>query len=201
VTYPVMLDGARFTAVVIGGGEVAARKTRALIDGGVQVTVVAPRAVDELSDLAGAGRIRWEAREARDEDVASATIVVAATDSGEVNRRFATIAAARGVLVNVVDDPATGNFVTPSVHRAGDLTIAVSTGRAPAAAAAIRANIGQQFDHRYADAIGALRALRDRLFAAGQHEDWRRASSELIGDNFCADVENGALQPRIVAWR
>jgi siroheme synthase-like protein len=196
-----MLDGARFTAVVVGGGEVAARKTRALLEGGVAVTVIAPRAVDYLSDLAGAGRIRLEAREALDEDVASAGIVIAATDSAEVNRRFARLASARGALVNVADDPGAGNFVTPSVHRAGDLAIAVSTGRAPAAAAAIRARIGATFDHRYAGAIGALRGLRERLFAAGRHEEWRRASQELIGENFCADVESGALEPRIAAWR
>lgn len=201
MTYPVMLDGARFTAVVIGGGEVAARKTRALLEGGVAVTLVSPRAVESLSELAGAGRLRWEEREARDEDVASAGIVIAATDNAEVNQRLARIASTRGALVNVADDPGAGNFVTPSVHRAGDLAIAVSTGRAPGAAAAIRATLGRTFDHRYAGAIGALRALRERLFAAGRHDDWRRASKELIGDSFCADVESGALETRIASWR
>jgi siroheme synthase-like protein len=196
-----MLDGARFSAVVVGGGEVAARKTRALLDGGVQVTVVSPKAVEQLAALAAAGRIRWEVREVRDTDIASAPIVVAATNRVEVNHHVARLVSARGALVNVADDPGAGNFVTPSVHRAGDLTIAVSTGRAPAAAGAIRANIARTFDERYAGAIGSLRALRDRLFAAGRHDDWRRASRELIGESFCADVESGAIEPRIDAWR
>jgi len=196
-----MLEGERFTAVVVGGGEVAARKTRALLDGGVAVTVVAPTAVDDLTALAAAGRIRWESRELRDTDIASATIVIAATDRVEVNHHVARLVSARGALVNVVDDPPAGNFVTPSVHRSGDLTIAVSTGRTPAAAAAIRANIARDFDARYAAAIGSLRSLRDRLFAAGAHDQWRRASRELIGENFCAEVEDGTLEPRIASWR
>jgi siroheme synthase-like protein len=196
-----MLQGAQFSAVVVGGGEVAARKTRALLAGEVQVTVVAPKAVEELAGLAAAGRIRWERREVHVTDVQSAHIVVVATDDDAVNRQVARLAATLGGLVNVADDPAAGNFVTPSVHRSGDLTLAVSTGRTPAAAAAIRESLGRRFDQRYAAAIGALRQLRESLFASGRHDDWRRASKELIGEDFCADVESGALEPRIASWR
>ena len=196
-----MLDGARYTALVVGGGEVAARKTRALLDGEVQVTLVAPRVVDEIEALAAAGRIRWESRVVHDSDIESADIVIAATDDRAVNQQVTKVATSLSRLVNVADDPSAGNFVTPSVHRAGDVVIAVSTGRAPAAAAAIRKTVGARFDHRYARAIGALRTLRESLFAAGRQEDWRRASQELIGDSFCADVESGALEPRIASWR
>jgi precorrin-2 dehydrogenase / sirohydrochlorin ferrochelatase len=201
VTYPVMLDGARFSALVVGGGPVAARKTRSLLDGEVQVTVVATAAIEELEALATAGRIRLERRPVQTTDVDSADIVVVATDDPEVNRDVTRVATTLNRLVNVADDPGAGNFVTPSVHRAGDVTVAVSTGRTPAAAAAIRVSIGKRIDHRYAAAIGALRELRERLFAAGRQEDWRRASQELIGESFCADVESGAIAPRIAAWR
>lgn len=201
MTYPVMLDGARFSALVVGGGNVAARKARALLDGNVSVTVIAPEVVEELSALASAGRIRWRARAVQVTDIDPANILVVATDNPVVDREVTEAAMSLGCLVNVAGDPAAGNFVTPSVHRSGDVVIAVSTGRTPAAAAAIRAEVGQQFDHRYARAIGALRELRERLFADGRREDWRRASRELIGESFCAEVESGALEPRIAAWR
>jgi precorrin-2 dehydrogenase / sirohydrochlorin ferrochelatase len=196
-----MLDGARYSALVVGGGEVAARKTRALLEGAVRVTLVAPLVVGEIEALATAGRIRWENRAVRDSDLESADIVIAATDDRAVNQRVSSLAASLSRLVNVADDPSAGNFVTPSVHRSGDVVIAVSAGRTPAAAAAIRKNVAARFDQRYARAIGALRELRERLFAAGRHEDWRRASRELIGDSFCADVESGLLEPRIASWR
>ena len=40
--YPIMLDGARIYALVVGGGAVATRKVRALLDSGAHVHVVAP---------------------------------------------------------------------------------------------------------------------------------------------------------------
>ena len=196
-----MLQGSQFRAVVVGGGPVAARKARALLDGDVQVTVIAPKVVEEIEALVAAGRIRLERRPVHVADVDAADIVVVATDDKGVNRDVVRRASTTRCLLNVADDPDAGNFVTPSVHRSGDVTIAVSTGRAPAAAAAIRVSIGKRIDHRYASAIRALRELREGLFASGRHEDWRRASRELIGDNFCAEVESGALEPRIASWR
>jgi siroheme synthase (precorrin-2 oxidase/ferrochelatase) len=103
--------------------------------------------------------------------------------------------------VTVADDPNAGNFVMPSVHRSGDLTISVSAGRAPAVATAIRSVIGRRFDGRYAAAIVKLRELRERLLRAGYRDEWKRASSELIGDDFCESVEQGTLEARIASWR
>jgi precorrin-2 dehydrogenase/sirohydrochlorin ferrochelatase len=200
--YPVMLSGAGFEALVVGGGAVAERKTRALLEGGVSVTVVAPEMSPGLRQAAdGNARLVLLKREYESSDLDRATIVIAATDDATLNRSIGDAAGRRAILVNVADDPDAGNFVTPSVHRSGDLTIAVSSGRTPAAAAAIRAELGRRFDGRYAQAIRSLRTLRDRLLGAGQREDWKRASRELVGDEFCAEVEQGNLEQKVTSWR
>jgi precorrin-2 dehydrogenase/sirohydrochlorin ferrochelatase len=200
--YPVMLSGAGFEALVVGGGAVAERKTRALLEGGVSVTVVAPEISPGLRQAAdGNARLVLLKREYESSDLDRATIVIAATDDATLNRSIGDAAGRRAILVNVADDPDAGNFVTPSVHRSGDLTIAVSSGRTPAAAAAIRAELGRRFDGRYAQAIRSLRTLRDRLLGAGQREDWKRASRELVGDEFCAEVEQGNLEQKVTSWR
>lgn len=202
MTYPVMLNGPRFTALVVGGGAVASRKVQGLLEGGLRVSVVAPEIVDDLATMAARHSSlaifprRYEAA-----DLDGAGLVIAATDDAALNRRIADEAAQRGLLVNVVDDPDSGTFVTPSVHRAGEVTIAVSTGRTPAAAAAIRAELGRRFDGRYDRAIRALRGLRDRLLANGQRDEWKRASRDLIGDEFCKDVEQGSMEGRVAQWR
>jgi precorrin-2 dehydrogenase/sirohydrochlorin ferrochelatase len=198
-----MLAGERFKALVVGGGAVAARKALRLVEGGVRVTVVAPEISNELTGLAAAHPSQVtliERRYARG-DVLAGMLVIAATDDRAVNASIARDAADLGALVNVVDDPDAGNFITPSVHRTGDLTIAVTAGRVPAAAAAIRGEIARRFDGRYASAIGALRGLRDRLLGAGKRDEWKRASRDLVADDFCARVEQGKVERQVASWR
>jgi precorrin-2 dehydrogenase / sirohydrochlorin ferrochelatase len=197
-----MLDGARFNALVVGGGAVAARKAKSLLDGGMTVTVVAPEICSELMELAAAqSRLRLMERVYQPSDVAQASIIVAATNDSRVNTAVARDATTRGLLVNVADDPTAGNFITPSVHRSGDLTIAVSSGRTPAVAAAVRAEIAKRFDERYAVAIRSLRALRERLLGSGRREEWKRASRELVTEQFCDQVEQGRVEEQVASWR
>jgi precorrin-2 dehydrogenase / sirohydrochlorin ferrochelatase len=201
VTYPLMLNGPRCNALVVGGGTVASRKVQGLLEGGLRVSVVAPEIVDELAVLAaGHSRLTLFKRKYEVADLDGARLVIAATSDGPLNRRIAEDAGERGLLVNVVDDPDAGTFVTPSVHRAGEVIIAVSTGRTPAAAAAIRAELGRRFDGRYDRAIRALRGLRDRLLEHGRRDEWKRASRDLIGDDFCKDVEQGNVEGRVAEW-
>src|SRR5258708_6099784 len=137
--YPIMLDGSKVTALVVGGGAVALRKIRALLDGGVHVAVIAPEVNSELRLLAEREPRLTVTRGAySDGQIAAATLVTAATDDAAVNARVAGDATRQHRLVNVVDAPGIGTFLTPAVHRAGALTIAIFTGRLPAAAAAIR---------------------------------------------------------------
>jgi precorrin-2 dehydrogenase/sirohydrochlorin ferrochelatase len=202
VTYPVMLDGSRFKALVVGGGSVAVRKAMGLLEGGVPVTIVAPVLCEEVEQLwSRFADLSVLQRVYESTDAEGATIVIAATNDAGVNRRVADDGRARGALVNVVDNPKAGNFVTPSVHRSGDLAIAVSTGRTPAVAAAIRSELGRRFDARYDSAIGALRALRDRLLGEGRRDEWKRASRELIADDFCENVEQGRVEGQVRSWR
>jgi siroheme synthase-like protein len=198
--YPVVLDGKAFSAVVIGGGAVAARKVRALLDGGVKVTVVAPDVGRELNALAESGRITCVRRGFVEGDVDSGDLVIVATNDPELNRAVVTRARSCGKLVNAADDSAAGNFVTPAVHRAGDLSISVSANGLPSAAAAVRDELATRFDARYAAAIAGLRELRASLLAGGQSEEWRRIADNIRAD-FCAQVESGSADKPVSTWR
>lgn len=200
--YPVLLDGSKLSALVVGGGAVALRKVRALLEGGVRVAVVAKDVDPELHTLAeNNSRLTVILAPYSAGHIVDATIVIAATDDAAVNARVASDATKRHRLVNVVDAPSSGTFLTPAVHRAGDLTIAVSAGRLPAAAAAIRDRVAERFDGRYATAIAGLRDLRDRLLASGDRDRWKTISQETLGDSFCSDVESGSLAGKDASWR
>ena len=137
--FPVLLDLRGRLALVVGGGAVAARKVRDLLQCGASVAVVSPAITGDLAMLAAAGRIVHRARPFRRVDVRDAALVIAATGVPDVDTGVAAESRRRRALVNVVDRPAQCDFIAPSVLRRGDLQIAVSTGgRSPALAREIR---------------------------------------------------------------
>jgi len=198
--FPIALHGERVSAVVIGGGAVGTRKALALVDAGASVTVVAPVITPELEDAERLRKLTLVREVYRGEQLERATVVIAATDSREVNAQIAIDAHARGKLVNITDYPDEGNFHTMALHRSGDITIAVSAGGVPGAAARIRDAIAERFDARYGRAVSALRGLRSRLLAGGE-QSWRAAAPKLLDDAFCASVEDGSFSEKVNSWR
>lgn len=198
--FPIALDGERLTAVVIGGGSVGTRKALALAEAGAQVRVVSPEVTAELAQAERTRRLSIVRQSYRVEQLGDATLVIAATDSREVNAQIAVDAHSRGKLVNITDSPDEGNFHTMALHRSLDVTIAVSAGGVPGAAARIRDAIAERFDARYGRAVSALRGLRSRLIAQGD-ERWRDAAPKLLADDFCRSVEDGSFTEKVDTWR
>ena len=198
--FPIALHGERLTAVVVGGGSVGTRKAMVLIEAGAQVHIVAPRVTPELQAAERAHRLTIVREEYGAGHLGRAMLVVAATDSREVNAQVALDAHSSGKLVNITDFPDEGNFHSMAVHRSGDVTIAVSAGGVPGAAGRIRDAIAERFDGRYERAVSALRGLRSRLLTGGGRE-WHDAAPTLLGDDFCSSVEDGSLADKVESWR
>ena len=196
---PIALHGERITAVVIGGGPVGTRKALALVETGAQVRVVAPDVTPELEAAELARELTIVRESYTTAHLDRSILVVAATDSREVNARIAVDAHSAGKLVNITDFPDEGNFHSMAIHRSGDVTIAVSSGGVPGAAARIRDAIAERFDERYERALSALRGLRTRLLANGD-DKWRNAAPKLIDDDFCRTVEDGSFAEKVDSW-
>jgi hydroxymethylbilane synthase len=164
--YPVALSVRGRRAVVVGGGAVAERKVRGLLDARADVQVVAPALTPPLAALADAGAIGWQPRRYAPGDVAGAFLAFAATDDDATNASVAAEARAAGVLVNDASDAERGDFATPAVHRSGPLTVTVdSAGLSPSFTKRIRDELAVQFGARYARAAATLGALRERVQA------------------------------------
>jgi siroheme synthase-like protein len=136
--YPIMLDLTDVPVLVVGGGRVALRKIESLVNGGADVTVVAPRVVDAIQGLA----VRVVERVYEIGDLDPARLVITATDDPAVNAAVAADAKSRGIWVNSADDPANCTFTLPAVARDGAVTVAVGTGgSSPALASHMRTRI------------------------------------------------------------
>ena len=197
---PILIDAAGLRVLVVGGGTVATRKARQFASSGALVRVVAPELGAEMEQVVVEHGLLVSRRPYAGGDIADAQLVIAATNDRSVNDTIAREANAEHRLVNVTDLSDGGTFAVMAAHRRGGLTVGVSAGGVPAAAVRIRDAIGERFDARYADALNALTALRRELIAGGNASEWRRRSAELVDDEFCDTVEQGALGQRIAKW-
>ena len=140
------------TCVVIGGGEIGLEKVDGLLACGADVTLIAPRAKEELEAYAQEGTITWHRREYEGAaDLEGVFMVIAATDDTDANIRVYDDAERRAMLVNVVDVPPLCNFILPAIVRTGPLAIAISTaGASPALAKRMKREISELFGEEYA---------------------------------------------------
>lgn len=136
--YPTALRLLGRPVLVVGGGPVAARRARGLLDAGARVTVVAPVASDALRELADAGLLTWEPRPYRSEDVEGVWFVQTATGDSAVDAQVSADAEAQRVwCVNASDHEASAAW-TPAVAEVDDVKIAVNAGGDPRRAMAVR---------------------------------------------------------------
>jgi len=177
--YPIFLNISGKRCVVVGGGEVALRKVKALLEHEASVEVISPDLCPGLSQLAKSRAIQVLQRSYDGGDLQGAFIAIAATDDGKTNSQVVEEARAKGVLVNVVDDSEHSDFIVPSQFRRGDITIAVSTaGKSPALAHKIRARLEKDFGAEYASLaplIGEVRAELKRQGIKASGHSWQEA--------------------------
>jgi len=162
--YPIFLNIHQKKCIVVGGGEVARRKVRALLERGAIVQVIAPILDPELSHLANNNTITVLQRNYEPGDLKDTLIVIAATTEAETNRKVAMEAKRQGILVNVVDNPEQSDFIVPSCLHRGDLTIAIATaGKSPALARKIRTRLESDFGKEYVSLVKLIGEVRSEL--------------------------------------
>lgn len=197
--YPIMIDIQGRACVVIGGGAVAERKARGLLEAGALVRVVSPSLTPSLAELAQSGDIQILDRFYRDGDLAGAVLAFAATDDPETNAAVLREARQRGVPANAAAGGAEGDFIVPAVVRRGDLVLTASaSGGGPAVAARIAGELARRYGPEYEPYLKTMRRVREaiktqvadseerrRLLAAAATEEtfaeWADIGSEAVG--------------------
>lgn len=183
----IRLTGRR--CVVVGGGPVGLEKVEGLLACDADVTLIAPKAVKGLRELAEEGSIDWERREySGPPDLEGALIAIAATDDTALNLRVFQDGEARSMLVNVVDVPPMCNFILPAITRHGPLAIAISTaGASPALAKRMKREIAESFGEPYARLAELL----------NEYRGWAKATLPTYDDrkNFFESIVNGRPDP------
>jgi uroporphyrin-III C-methyltransferase/precorrin-2 dehydrogenase/sirohydrochlorin ferrochelatase len=214
--FPIFVALAGRRVLIGGGGETALAKLRLLLKTEAHITVVAADAAPALQALAAEGRITLISRAMQPGDALCCVLAYAAHDDAATDARFAALARADGALVNLVDNLADSQFITPAIVDRDPVTIAIGTeGAAPVLARAIKADLearlpaglglmaraGKAF-RKMAEALPMGRARRDfwsayydrdgpRALAAGGADALPEALDDLLRRHLSTDATPG----------
>jgi uroporphyrinogen-III synthase len=187
-SYPIVLTKLS-RVVVVGGGHIAERKVKALIESNVTPIVVSPDLAHGLLELKTQHKLTHLEKRYHATDLQNAQLVIAATNDEAVNKQIANDAVIHNVLCNVVDNPELGNVHTVGTVRRGDLLVTVSSnGKSPALTRYIKEELEQHFSDRYVEVLEVLHIHRDEL-AQLDEASRHQIISELISNNDSRELE------------
>ena len=180
--------------LIVGGGEVAARKTETLRQAGGLVTVVSPQLTETLADLSVQHKIEWKQKHFAPEDVDGFKLIIGATSDRLVNEQVFQAAQARNIPVNVVDCPELCSFIFPAIIDRSPIVAAISSGGAsPVLARLLRVKLEALIPPEYGSLASLANRFRQRVKQAIPDGDKRRRFWE---DALQGDVADLALAGR-----
>ncbi len=194
--FPIFLRLTGQPVVVIGGGEVAARKALLLARAGAVITIVSPQLCASLQQRLERAELKYVAEAFRPDHLQGARLVVAATDSQEVNAWVSRSAEARNIPVNVVDDRELSSFIMPAIVDRSPVIVAVgSSGDAPVLTRRLR----EQLEALLPEGLGKLAKLSGELRGkvkqrVGNADARRRFWERFFDGDIAADVLAGREQ-------
>ena len=198
--FPIFLALRGRKALIVGGGDIAARKVRLLRKAGAATVIVAPALCGELRALAASGDVEWHARPFAEADLDGAAVAFAATGIERVDSDVAAAAQRAGIAVNAVDRPALSSFVVPAIVDRSPIVVGISTGgTAPVLARRIRAEIESRLPAnlgrlaRFADSFRS--AVKAKIGDAGaRRRFWEHVFDGPVAANMLAGDEHRARE-------
>jgi len=193
---PIFLNVKGKLCLVVGGGEVAARKAGVLLDAGAKVRVVAPQIRSALSEQHDVESIvaRFEALH-----LDGIALVIAATDDRSVNQQVSMQARARNIPVNVVDDPQLCSFIMPAILDRSPLMVAFSSGGAsPVLTRMMRGMLESMIPQNYSRLAAFAERFRQQVKQrvtnpAKRRIFWENALEGVVAEKVLTGDENSAV--------
>jgi uroporphyrin-III C-methyltransferase/precorrin-2 dehydrogenase/sirohydrochlorin ferrochelatase len=183
------LEGRR--CLLVGAGTVALDKIGSLLKTGVRLRVIAPDAKPEVRRLATEGSLEWIQRAFEPSDLDGSDLVIAATDSPDVNAAVYQAALERGIFCNSVDDIPNCDFFFGSVVSRGKLQIAISTaGESPAVAQRLRREIDAQLPDDLGPWLERVGELRRKVLEIHPRGEERKALLHQLAQRQVCDSES-----------
>lgn len=164
--FPLFLRLQNKPVLLVGAGDVAARKLRVLLAAGAKVTVVAPRLAESCAALQTKNEFVYLAETFSANHLQGKWLVIAATGDADVNAAVAVAAEEARIFANVVDDTEQCSAIVPAIVDRSPVLIAISSGAtAPVLARRIREQLESLLDESIGSFAKLARRWRDRIKA------------------------------------
>jgi len=198
---PIFLNIKDEPCLVVGAGQVAARKIFMLIRANAKVTVISPELSSEIAKLAEQKQIVHLNAEYAEGDVGDYRVVIAATNSRQVNQAVYEEASSKNIPVNVVDSPEFCSFITPSIIDRDPVQIAISTGgSSPVLARLLRSKLETFIPASYGRLGKLVESYRDRVKEIFNHNSnhirgfWEHVLEGSIADMLISGKDSEAKE-------
>lgn len=204
--YPIFVDLTGKRCLLTGEGTEIAAKVRGLVASGARVLYVNLHAEAEIGDLAAKGIIEWRRKKFAPHDLEGCFLVISSLAD---NREVFRLAEERNILCNSADDPKHCRYIFGSVHRQGDVTVAVSTnGAAPALAVRMKQYFGREIGPEYGIFADLLKQAREEIksripdFAARRELWYRIVDSDALEQIRAGNIgaAKGIMRELIEGW-
>ncbi|MGQ8364999.1 siroheme synthase CysG [Glaciecola sp. 1036] len=126
--FPIFLDAQHINCLIVGAGEVAARKCELLLKTPAKITIVAPWVCDTVKRLSASTQVELIEKEFSEADIEGKNLIFVATSDEQLNKDIHDLAHEQNILVNVVDNTPLCKFITPSIVDRDPIVIALSSG-------------------------------------------------------------------------
>lgn len=171
--FPFFIDIKGKKGLIIGGGRIAEHKLRKILSYEPDITVVATKISDSIKSIEG---VKFIEREFVNSDLEGCSFCIAATDDKKFNAYVAGVCRKYHILINVVDDKDNCQFLFPSVYKAGNLSIGISTqGASPYIAADIKNRIASELPPDIEQILDYLCSIRENIKAKVEESSKRAA--------------------------
>ena len=124
--FPMFVDLSDKKIVVVGGGNIATRRIKTLLQFTRNITAVAPKTTMELHELGKAGFVNLINRSVKRSDFAMAFMVIAATNDWKLNDEIYRVCKEEGIYVNVADDKSKCDFYFPGIYMQDEVVVGIT---------------------------------------------------------------------------
>ncbi|ROR28289.1 uroporphyrin-III C-methyltransferase/precorrin-2 dehydrogenase/sirohydrochlorin ferrochelatase/precorrin-2 dehydrogenase/sirohydrochlorin ferrochelatase [Mobilisporobacter senegalensis] len=186
--FPFYVDISNQNCLVVGGGKIAYRKIKILLEFNVRIKIIAPGISRQIYDLESEinkkhlKKIIIIDREFEDGDIDDTDFVIAATDNEHLNSHISRLCKRNNKMVNVVDVKEECSFIFPAIIKMKEMVVGISTGgNSPAMAAQIKKEIQKNIPDYYGELIEFLGENRDYIKSeVSDSGDRKKVYDELI---------------------
>lgn len=205
--FPIFLDAKKINALVVGGGDVAARKIELLLKTTTAITVMSESLSPSVERLINLHELTWLSHNYQSGHLTNITLVIAATDDNTVNEKVAHEAASLSLLTNVVDQPDLCTYITPAIIDRSPIILAMSSsGSAPILLRILREQVEKMLPSNYGKLADFSFKFRDHVKARvksirNRRSFWEKILRSSIGEDILTGNNKIAEQKLIASLK